>query len=87
MSEKIALAVFDDLAGDRWFYPRLTVVARPSYEMGARSATLLMERIDGWAASKPIVIRMSPTLIIRESTGGRLAPDSALGPLRLATRR
>ena len=74
--EEIALATFDDLAGDRSFYPRLTVVAQPGYAIGARGATLLMERIEGRATSKPTVIRLPPTLIIRESTRARLAPKS-----------
>jgi LacI family transcriptional regulator len=66
--EDVGLATFDDLAGDRSFYPRLTVVAQPGYEMGARAATLLMDRIEGKFNGRPETIRMGPTLIVREST-------------------
>lgn len=66
--EDVALATFDDLAGDRSFYPRLTVVAQPGYDMGARGASLLMDRIEGSFSGKSITIRMPPTLIVRDST-------------------
>jgi LacI family transcriptional regulator len=75
--DDVALATFDDLAGDRAFHPRLTVVAQPGYEMGARGATLLMDRIEGKLAKKPLVVRVAPTLIVRESTRARLSPESA----------
>ncbi len=66
--DEVALATFDDLAGDRSFYPRITVVAQPGYEMGAVGATLLMDRIERKISGKPVVIRLMPTLIVREST-------------------
>lgn len=78
--EDLGLATFDDLAGDRSFYPSLTVVAQPTYEMGAQGATLLMDRIDGKLKGKPVVVRLKPTLIVRASTKAR---SSAL----TATRR
>jgi LacI family transcriptional regulator len=73
--EDVALATFDDLAGDRAFHPRLTVVAQPGYEIGARGATLLMDRIEGRVTTKPSVVRVAPTLIVRESTRARLSPE------------
>jgi LacI family transcriptional regulator len=69
--QDIAVATFDDLAVDRSFHPRLTVVAQPGYEIGARGATLLMDRVEGKMTGKPETIRMPPTLIVRESTKGR----------------
>jgi LacI family transcriptional regulator len=71
--DDIALATFDDLAGDRAFHPRLTVVAQPGYEIGARGATLLMDRIEGKVTKKPSVVRVEPTLIVRESTRARVS--------------
>jgi LacI family transcriptional regulator len=73
--DDIALATFDDLAGDRAFHPRLTVVAQPGYEIGARGADLLMDRIEGKLTRKPCVIRVEPILIVRESTRGRVSPE------------
>jgi LacI family transcriptional regulator len=67
----VALATFDDLAGDHSFYPRLTVVAQPSYEIGVQGATIIMDRIEGKMTGKPVEVRLAPTLIVRESTKAR----------------
>lgn len=64
----MALATFDDLALDSPFHPHLTTVVQPSYEMGARAATMLMDRIEGQLTREPFIVRVSPTLILREST-------------------
>src|SRR5262249_32407191 len=64
----VGLATFDDLAGGRSFHPLPTVVAQPMYEIGAQGATLLIDRIEKKRTGKPAVIRMTPTLIVREST-------------------
>jgi LacI family transcriptional regulator len=66
--EDIALATFDDLTLDHSAHSRLTTVVQPSYEMGARAAALLMDRIDGKITGEPMIIRVVPTLVIREST-------------------
>lgn len=66
--EDISLATFDDLAVDRSFHPHLTAVVQPGYEMGARAATILMDRVEGKLTNEPFVIRVVPTLVIREST-------------------
>jgi LacI family transcriptional regulator len=73
--EDVALATFDDLAGDRAFHPRLTAVSQPGYEIGARGATLLMDRIEGKVTKKPSVVRVAPTLIVRDSTRAQLSPE------------
>jgi len=66
--EDVALATFDDLAVDTPFHPHLTTVVQPSYEIGARAATILMDRIEGRLSKEPVIVRVSPTLIVREST-------------------
>jgi LacI family transcriptional regulator len=78
--DDVALATFDDLIGDRAFHPRLTAVSQPGYEIGARGVTLLMDRIEGKLSKKPSVVRVAPTLIVRESTRGR-APAERTFPL------
>jgi LacI family transcriptional regulator len=75
--EDVALATFDDLAGDHSFYPHLTVVAQPGYEIGARGATLLIDRIEGKRTGKPIEIRMPGNLIVRNSTKRPLSAGAA----------
>ncbi len=69
--EDIALATFDDLAMDRSFHPHLTAVVQPGYEMGARAATILMDRVEGKLTNEPLIVRIVPTLVIRESTQAR----------------
>jgi LacI family transcriptional regulator len=64
----MALATFDDLAVDSPFHPHLTTVVQPSYEMGARAAGILIDRIEGQLNKQPSIVRVAPTLIIREST-------------------
>ena len=64
----ISLATFDDLTLDHSSHSHLTAVVQPSYEMGARAATLLIDRIEGRLTGDPIVVRVVPTLVIREST-------------------
>ena len=71
--DDLALATFDDLALDRSFHPHLTAVVQPGYEIGARAATMLMDRIEGKRAGEPVVVRIAPTLIVRESTRGSMA--------------
>lgn len=74
----VALATFDDLAVDSPFHPHLTTVVQPSYEIGARAATILMDRIEGRLNKDPLIVRVAPTLIVRESTDTRLQAGEAL---------
>lgn len=71
--EDISLATFDDLTLDHSFHPHLTAVVQPSYEIGARAATVLMDRIEGKLAQNPLIVRIVPTLVIRESTRAKRA--------------
>jgi LacI family transcriptional regulator len=64
----ISLATFDDLTLDHPAYSHLTAVVQPSYEMGARAATILIDRIEGRLVGDPVIVRVAPTLVIREST-------------------
>jgi LacI family transcriptional regulator len=64
----VALATFDDLAVDSPFHPHLTTVVQPSYEMGARAASILIDRIEGHITKEPSIVRVAPTLVVREST-------------------
>jgi LacI family transcriptional regulator len=66
--QDIALATFDDLTIDHSSHSHLTAVVQPSYEMGARAANLLMDRIEGRLSGDPVVVRIVPTLVVREST-------------------
>ncbi len=59
------------LMTSRWdspFHPHLTTVVQPSYEMGARAASILIDRIEGLIGRGPVTVRVAPTLMVREST-------------------
>lgn len=65
---KVALVGFDDFDWADYFNPRLTVVAQPLEELGAKSVQLLMKRIKEPDA-KQHVLKLSPSLRIRNSCG------------------
>jgi len=48
--------------------PALTTVKIPKYEMGSQATTILFDSIEG-KDRDPLVIRLQPSLIVRESTG------------------
>jgi LacI family transcriptional regulator len=79
--EDMALATFDDLALDSTFHPRLTAVVQPSYEIGARAANMLIDRIEGKLKGRPSVVRVLPKLVVRESTFPPEAAARAVSPL------
>ena len=89
--QDFALATFDDLAVDSPFHPHLTTVVQPSYEMGARAAAMIIDRIEGRLSNETTTVRVAPTLIVRESTKSpRAAERSGLRakagePQRVAT--
>ncbi len=48
--------------------PALTTVKIPKYEMGSQATSILFDSIDG-KDRDPLVIRLQPSLIVRDSTG------------------
>jgi LacI family transcriptional regulator len=76
--EDLALAVFDELPGNGSFYPEVTAVVQPAYQVGYRGAELLIQQIEG-ANTDFTELRLKPELRIRESTLTRKHhPDSSL---------
>jgi LacI family transcriptional regulator len=72
--EGVALACFDDLPVADVFRPHITTVSQPAYEIGRRSADLLLDRIEGKEVSKtPRRIRLMPELKIKESSAPHLS--------------
>jgi LacI family transcriptional regulator len=69
--EDIALATFDDLAAGHYFQPRLTAVVQPGCEIGSRATALLIDRVEGKKSGDPVIVRIPPKLIVRESTERR----------------
>jgi LacI family transcriptional regulator len=66
--EDIGIATFADVAMDRTLYPHLTAVVQPSYEIGTRAATILMDRVENKLGSDRIAVRIRPKLVIRDSS-------------------
>lgn len=65
--QDIALATFDDLPGSHLFHARLTTVVQPSYEIGSRAATILIDRVEGKLTGPSLIVRIAPTLILGEN--------------------
>jgi len=65
--EDVALAVFDEVPGNGSFYPEITTVVQPAYEIGYKAAELLIKQITSGPVAA-VNIRLQPELRIREST-------------------
>jgi DNA-binding LacI/PurR family transcriptional regulator len=65
----IALVTFDELTVDDLFLPAITTVVQPAYDIGYRAAQILLDRIEGTAASQEaIAVRLPATLKICASS-------------------
>ena len=76
--QDISVATFDDLTLDHSSHSHLTAVVQPTYDMGVRAANLLIERIEGKLTGAPTVLRVVPTLVVRDSTRAYQLQDSEL---------
>lgn len=65
--QSLSLVTFDDAEWTRAISPAVTVLAQPSYDMGAEAVRLLMERVEGRRDVRRIVLDIA--LIERESVG------------------
>ena len=66
--QDIALVSFDDFEWADLFHPRLTVIAQPIHEMGARAVRLLLDRL-AEPQQPPRTVQLTPQFIHRESCG------------------
>ncbi|MFY9529625.1 MAG: LacI family DNA-binding transcriptional regulator [Candidatus Acidiferrales bacterium] len=66
--DDFGLVSFDDYPWLRCFRPRLTTIELPKYELGAKSAQLLLERISG-KEGRSTIQKLAPQLRVRESCG------------------
>lgn len=64
--EELTVTGFDDVDYTKMFHPYLTTVSQPCYEMGKKSLSLLLERIEG-RSIVPGPLFMEHRLIVRES--------------------
>lgn len=68
----IVVATVDDLPGESLVHRKLTTVLQPSYEIGSRAATLLMDRVEGKLSGPPVLVRVPPKLALAEDSPRRL---------------
>jgi len=71
--EDVALVGFDDLPESLVVDPFLTVAAQPAYEMGHKATELLLARLAGQADAPHQEIVLPTRLIVRKSSGLKLA--------------
>lgn len=65
--ENISLTGYDDILFLERMSPALTTVRVPKYEMGSQATKTLLDIIGG-EAKAPVVLRMQPRLVVRNST-------------------
>lgn len=70
--EDVSIVGFDDLELDIFTNPSLTSIAQPGYQMGARAASILLDRING-STDPPHNVMLQTQLKIRNS----IAPPTA----------
>jgi len=74
----VALACFGD--SDETYFPFLTCIIEPAYEMGTHAAQLLFNRLEQHADTPPQEIVLPTRLVIRYSCGSRLKQDGPASP-------
>jgi DNA-binding LacI/PurR family transcriptional regulator len=67
--DDLSFAAFDDAPWMSMVQPGITTVVQPAYELGARSARLLLSRVD--KSARPRTSLLETTLVERGSTARR----------------
>jgi LacI family transcriptional regulator len=83
--QDVALVCFDDFHNASRFFPFLTVVVQPAYEMGMNAAQLLFSRLEAESPLPPRHVVLPTRLLIRHSCGSGLKEGYAapsLPPLK-----
>lgn len=65
--ENVSIVGYDDILFLERMSPALTTILVPKYEIGSQAAKILLEMIGG-ESKVPVVLRMQPRLIVRNST-------------------
>jgi len=65
--EDVEIIGFDDVAPARYMDPPLSTIAQPAFEMGKKSAELLLQLIGGKKPRKRVIV-MEPALVLRGTT-------------------
>ncbi|MHB9145783.1 MAG: LacI family DNA-binding transcriptional regulator [Symbiobacteriia bacterium] len=69
--EDVAVVGFDDILLASMTKPGLTTIGQPTYQMGVMAMDMLLERMRSDAPVGPQQLILEPSLVIRESCGGK----------------
>lgn len=69
--EDVAVVGFDDIGLASFVKPGLTTISQPAYQMGVIATDMLLERMGGQAPRDPKQVILAPTLVVRDSCGGK----------------
>ncbi len=83
--QDIALVCFDELPDLARFYPFLTVVVQPAYDMGINAAQLLLSRINANVPLHPRQVILPSRLVLRYSCGRFLKQAGAAATVDATT--
>jgi LacI family transcriptional regulator, kdg operon repressor len=64
----VAIIGIDDVSFATFYYPAITTIAQPTFEIGNKAANLLLSKIKKQDNENLLVYRYEPKLIIRQST-------------------
>src|SRR6185503_6490846 len=69
--DDIAFATVDELTVHDLFYPSITTVVQPAFDIGARAAEILLDRIDAAGDGVSVNLRLHAILKVGESSANR----------------
>ena len=75
--DDFALVTFDGFVFPDAFHPTLTTVVQPAYEIGARSAEILIKRLENKLPADPVLLELPTKLLLKESTLAYIAAGKA----------
>ncbi|HEY1342047.1 MAG TPA: LacI family DNA-binding transcriptional regulator [Bryobacteraceae bacterium] len=65
----VGMVTFDELTVDDLFFPAITTVVQPAFDIGFRAAELLLNRIEGkLTEDEPVTLKLSATLKVCDSS-------------------
>jgi DNA-binding LacI/PurR family transcriptional regulator len=66
--DDVAFVTVDELTVHDLFYPSITTVVQPAFEIGGRAAEILVDRIESAATDDSVTVRLHPMLKVGESS-------------------
>jgi DNA-binding LacI/PurR family transcriptional regulator len=66
--DDIAFVTVDELTVDDLFYPSITTVVQPAFEIGGRAADILLDRIESSAPDDSVSVRLQAVLKVGQSS-------------------